>query len=352
MAVMTEELLPVLEDARQAHAAVLDRFRADVTVTPPGPYRRMLEHQADEVQDSLHLLQHQVRELQPHGVLGSAVALTRFVAQGAARTAMLPLAMGSRIVTGILRGGGPADARQLLKNVEDAYATAARALAASRAGEVLAEHVDDRATAELLGSVRRQDEELLQSLELSLAEHARAVATSANGSGPGESRSAGLADAVGQTLRTAFEQARDVARRGGRQARDAAEGAVWETSQPGPMAEEVQGALAREEDLPIPGFSQLSTEKIQQRLPTLSPSDLTVIESYERTHAQRTRVLNAIARLRGGEPWYGYDAMGPDEITARLQDAGTGVARQVSEYERRHRQRQAVVSAAEAHITG
>lgn len=352
MAVMTEELLPVLEDARQAHAAVLDRFRADVTVTPPGSYRQMLERRADEVQESLHLLEHQVRELQPRGVLGSAVALARFVSRAAARTAMLPLAMGSRMVTGMLRGGGPADERQLLKNVEDEYGTAARALVASRAGEVLAEQVDDRATAELLGSVRRQDKELLQSLELSLADHARAVVTSANGSGPDESRSGGLVGAVGHALRTAFEQARDVVQRGGRQARGAAEGATWETTQPGRMAEEDRGAVEREEDLPIPGVSQLSTERVQQQLRTLSQSDLTVIEGYERTHAQRKGVLDAIARLRGGEPWDGYDAMGPDEITARLQDAASGVARQAQEYERLHRQRQAVISAAEARIPG
>ncbi|MFD7409782.1 hypothetical protein ACFV7R_46010 [Streptomyces sp. NPDC059866] len=340
----------MLEDARQAHAAVLDRFRADVTVTPPGPYRQMLERQTDEVRDSVHLIQDQVRQLQPRGVLGSAVDLTRFVSRGAARTAVLPLAVGSKVVTGMLRGRGPADARQLLRNVEDEYATAARALAASRAGEVLAEQVDDQATADLLGSVRRQDEELLQALEHSLAEHARAVAASTSGSRPGEGRGAGLADAAGQTMRTAFERTRDVAQRGGRRARGAAEGAVREMPRPGRMAEEVQGAVTREEDLPIPGFSRLTAEKIEQRLRTLSQSDLTVIEGYERAHAHRKGVLDAIERLHAGEPWDGYDAMGPAEITARLQDAPVGVARQALEYERHHRQRQEVISAAEERI--
>ncbi|WP_159054259.1 hypothetical protein [Streptomyces sp. AS58] len=50
---VSEELVPVLEDAHQAHAAVLDRFRADATITPPGPHRQMLERQAAEVQVSL-----------------------------------------------------------------------------------------------------------------------------------------------------------------------------------------------------------------------------------------------------------------------------------------------------------
>ncbi|KUM67083.1 hypothetical protein [Streptomyces curacoi] len=351
MAVMTEELVPVLEDARQAHAAVLDRFRADATVTPPGPHRQMLERQAAEVQISVQRIKRQERELQPRGVLGTAVGVTRSISRGAVRTVMLPLTIGSKIVRGMLPGGGPADPRQLMRNAEDEYAAAARAMAACRAGEVLAEHVDDQPTADLLGSLRRQDEELLQELENSLTEHARAVASATNGYRPREGQGGGLADAAAQTVRTAFDRARDVAERGVRRARGAAEGAGREMPEPGPMAEEVLGAVRREEDLPIPGFSQLSTHQIERRLRTLSQLDLTVVEGYERAHAHRKRVLDAIEQLREAEPWTGFDAMDTAEITASLQDAPTGVARQVLEYERRHRQRQEVISAAEARVS-
>ncbi|MFI5683421.1 hypothetical protein [Streptomyces sp. NPDC051636] len=352
MAVMTEELVPVLDDARQAHAAVLDRFRADVTVTPPGPYRQMLERQAAEVQENLHLIQYQVRELQPQGVLGSAAGLTRFVSRGAARTAMLPLTIGSKIVTGMLPGRGPADARQLLRNAEDEYAAVARALAASRAGEVLAEQVDDRATADLLGSVRRQDEELLRALEDSLAEQARAVTASANGSGPRENHNGRLADTAARTMRTAFDRARDIAQRGIRRAKGAVGGTPREAFPPGPVAEEFLGTVKREEDLPILGFSQLSTDQIRRRLPTLSQADLAVVEGYERAHAKRKRVLDAIEQLRAEQPWAGYDAMEPDEITARLEDVPLSAVRRVLEYEQRHRRREEVISAAEARIGG
>ncbi|MDL5199697.1 hypothetical protein [Streptomyces sp. ALI-76-A] len=75
-----------------------------------------------------------------------------------------------------------------------------------------------------------------------------------------------------------------------------------------------------------------------------------MIEGYERAHARRKGVLQAIQRLRGSEPWDGYDAMGTAEITARLQDAPSGVVRQVMEYEQHHRQRQDVISAAERRI--
>ncbi|MGC9539793.1 hypothetical protein [Streptomyces sp. UG1] len=348
MAVMTQELVPVLEDARHAHAVALDRFRADATVTPPGPHRQMLERRAAEVQVSVQRIQRQVRELQPPGVLGTAASVTRFVSRGAVRTATLPLTIGSAAVRGMLPGRHPADPRQQLRNAEDEYAAAARALAACRAGEALAEQVKDDVIADLLSALRRQDEELLQELESSLVEHARAMATSANGSSQGEGRGGGVAEAAAQTVRTVLERARDVARGGIRRVREAAGGTARKMPEPGPMAEEILGAVRREEDLPIPGFGRLGTDEIERRLRTLSQLDLTVVEGYERAHARRKSVLNAIEQMRGTEPWTGYDAMGTVEITASLQDAPSGVARQVLEYEQRHRQRQEVVSAAES----
>ncbi|MFF4399671.1 hypothetical protein [Streptomyces sp. NPDC001480] len=300
MAVMTEELVPALEDARQAHAAVLDRLRADATVTPAGPNREMLERQAAEVQVGVQRIQRQVRDLQPQGLVGTAASMTRYVSHGAVRTAMLPLNIGAAAVKGMLSGRRPADARRLLRNAESEYSAAARALATCRAGEVLAEQVDDETTAHLLASLRRQDEELLLELEESLAEHARAVAESAAGFGPGTSSDGGLADAAVRTVRTAIVQASDVIQSGVRKARGVAEGAVRQGPRPSPSPEDVLGAVRSEEDLPIHGFSQLSTDQIHRRLGTLSPSELTVIEAYERTHARRKGVLDGIERLRGG----------------------------------------------------
>ncbi|MGW2640091.1 hypothetical protein [Streptomyces sp. NPDC001348] len=299
MAVMAEELVPALEDARRAHTAVLDRFRADAVVTPPGPVRRTLETRAAEVQDGLQRIQHRVRGLEGHrGLLGTAVGVTRWVSLGAMRTAMLPMTVGAKVVKGLLPGGGPADARQILRNTEEEYAAAARALAVCRAGEVLAEEVDDRTTAELLGSLRRHDEELLRALEDSLAEQARAVA-GANGSQPGGSRDGGLAEATARTLRTAFDRTLEAGRRGGRQATGAAGNAVRRMPGSGADAAPVVAAEIREDELPIHGFSQLSTEQIQRRLPELSEAELALIDEYERTHAHRKHVMEAIEQLRG-----------------------------------------------------
>jgi hypothetical protein len=303
MAVTTEELVPALEDVRQAHAAVFDRFRADAAVTPPGPHRDLLERGAAEAQDDLRRVQQQVRDLRPRGALGAAAGVTRWVSRGAVRTVMLPVTLGSKAVRGALPGGGPADARQLLRNAEDEYAAAARALAACRAGEVLAEEADDRATAELLGSLRRRDEELLRTLEDSLTRQARAVAAAADGFRPGEGNGGGgLAGTTARTVRTVVGRARDLTRRGDRRTGGPAGGADLAEAETGPVREQVLGAVRHEDELPIHGFSQLSTEQIKRRLPALSPADLAVIETYERTHAHRKGVLGAIERLRRQEP--------------------------------------------------
>ncbi|WP_328769793.1 hypothetical protein [Streptomyces sp. NBC_00286] len=349
MTVMTDALVPALEDAREAHEAVVDRFRTDATITPPGPYRHMLEEQVHDVQDSLQRIEHHVRELQPRGLVGDTVDIARYIARSTVRTAMLPLTIGSAIVTDMLRGRQPNDERRLLKNAEDEYAVTARALAACRAGQTIAEEIHEKATADLLAALRRQDEELLARLDDSLADRARTVAASANGFGV--ENGGGLTDAAARTVRTVADRVQDVARSSGRRARGAAEGAVREMPEPTRTAEEVQGAVTREEELPIARFSQLSVDEITQRLRTLSQSDLTVIEGYERAHGYRRPVLDAIEELRGPEPWDGYDTMAENQITARLHDVPSSVARQALEYERRHQQRQKVISAAAARTT-
>jgi hypothetical protein len=140
MTVMTDALVSALEDAREAHEAVVDRFRADATITPPGPYRQILEGQVNDVQDSLRRIEHRVRKLRPRsGLVGESVDMARFVSCSAVRTAMLPLTIGSVITTEMLRGRWPNGERRLLRKAEDKYVVTARALAACRAGQSIAE---------------------------------------------------------------------------------------------------------------------------------------------------------------------------------------------------------------------
>jgi len=62
------------------------------------------------------------------------------------------------------------------------------------------------------------------------------------------------------------------------------------------------GSSAAVDDLPLPGYDRLNVGQIIARLPRLSQVELTAVESYERTHADRVDVLNKLRYLRGPEP--------------------------------------------------
>ncbi|MER6010633.1 hypothetical protein [Streptomyces bluensis] len=351
MAVMTDVLVPALEDACEAHASIADRFRSDATLTPPGVHRQQLESQTADTEQNLERIEHRVRQIRPGGLVDNTRRIVRDVTGRALRVSVLPVEVGMTIVAGLLRGQAPGDERQLLRKAQDEYTAAARALAACRAGQSIAEQLDDRETADLLALMRHQNQELLDALEDRVGQRAREVAAVAAGQRPARlqarGRDGGLLIALPRAVRTALEPFRAALRTSTRRMAATAEGAWWEMPDTTAAANEVQGMGTRERDLPIPGFSQLGVTEIQQSLRGLSQRELTVVEGYERAHAGRRGVLNAIERLREPEPWPGYDAMGPDHIKLHLRDVPDDVARQAQEYERRHQQRQTVINAVE-----
>jgi hypothetical protein len=228
-----------------------------------------------------------------------------------------------------------------VRHTENEYSITARALAACRAGESIAEHAHDQVAADLLATLRRQDEELLATIEDRLAQQARAAAVVGNGHGR-QSGDGGPPDAATSTVRPAIERVPKAAEGGARQATRTATDALHR------MPEENDDAVTREEEPPILGYQHFRVPDIVQRLPTLSQAQLSALDGYERAHAGRPESLNAIERLRGSEPWPGYDDMIPDQITARLQTAAPSEARLVLDYERRHRQRRTLIAIAKA----
>lgn len=347
MTVMTDALVPALEDVREAHAAVIDRFRADMALTPVGPHRQTLQRHVADTEDHMARIGDHVREIRPRTLLGNTSELVRSVSDGAVRTARVPLEIGAVIAGSLLRAGRQRTERDLLKTAEGEYAAAARALMACRAGESIAVVADDDEAVDLLAELRRQDEQLLQRLQDSVEEQVRALAAAtANGSRPARGNG-GPTAAAAQAVRTAVARVREATRTGGQQTRRTAAGTARETASATRMAEHVQGAVTREDDLPISGYGRLTATDITQRLRDLSQSDLTVIEGFERAHANRSTVLDAIEELRGRQPWPDYDAMSPDQIAARLRSAEPALARQVLDYEQQHRRRDQVIAAAE-----
>ncbi|MCX4458942.1 hypothetical protein OG585_39955 [Streptomyces sp. NBC_01340] len=354
MAAATDVLIPVLEDVREAHAAVVARFRADAASTPPGADRHRVERRAAEVQGHLARIEDRVRAIRPsRGPLAATAQLLRFVALGAVRATTLPLEATVSAVTEIVRSQQPGDQHTLLKHAEDEYAAAARAVATCQAGENIAEQLNDRESADLLHMLRRQDEQLLESIEENVTQRAGAVAAATNGHRPPQAEAiraadgGSLLDTVMGTMRVAVARVGAVLQKSIRLVTDTAEGVLRERPYTHRAAEEAHGALTREQDLPIPGFGGLGVPEIQQHLCDLSQMQLTVVEGYERAHARRSAVLNAITQLREAEPLAGYDTMSPEEIKAQLPEVCDDAARQVLEYERRHRRREMVIDAAE-----
>ncbi|MFE0633447.1 hypothetical protein ACFW3D_41780 [Streptomyces sp. NPDC058864] len=350
MTLTTDALIPALEDVREAHAAVVDRFRADMAVTPVGPHRQTLERHAAQTQHHIARIDTHVRDMRPRHLLRDTGDMVRTASAGAFRTAMAPLHIGARMVRGVLPGGSHADEHQLLKNTEDEYTATARALAACRAGESIATLAQDDRAGALLTTLRRQDEQLLRELEASVEEQALALAATAAGDGHRPHGAAGIADAAVRTLRATAHRLQAVWSGGGEPAPRPSHGdaatAARTAERTAGKAPRAQAPMARTADLPLADYDRLPVAEIIQRLRLFSQADLSMIEDYEREHGDRVGILNAIENLRGNQPWPGYDTMSPDQITARLRGAEPLLARQTMDYERQHRRRPDVISAA------
>jgi hypothetical protein len=98
-----------------------------------------------------------------------------------------------------------------------------------------------------------------------------------------------LADALPPAARSAIEGADRLADSAAQQARRL----------PGvaPAEGQARGAVAREQDLPIRNYDQLTANEIIDRLDRLSKTDLHKIAAYERKHSNRKTVHDKVASL-------------------------------------------------------
>jgi hypothetical protein len=111
-------------------------------------------------------------------------------------------------------------------------------------------------------------------------------------------------------------------------------------------SDESQPALAR--------FERLNERQAIGQLAKNNQLDLTAIEEFERSHADRPAVLNKLRFLRQPEPMEGYDALQPSEMSQALSGADLTTLRAVREYERKLRRRPIVLEEIEGalHATG
>ncbi|MGW3729412.1 hypothetical protein [Streptomyces sp. NPDC000851] len=323
MAVATDMLVPALREVREAKESLADRFKAHLTVTPPGEYREVLERRMGDARGHVYRIDERLATLQPRGVvptvLGNAWRLTE-------QAARLPIDVAMSVPGVVFRGRATASQQQLLKNAEDEYAVTALAVAVCRAAERIAQEAEDATSSELLSSIRRDDEEALEELADSLEQHAEAAVAAA------ETTEGPSAGGAAQAVRDWSSWLRETAER--------MPGADRFLGAP-------EGALIAEDELPVPDYRKLSTRMILDRLPHLSQSDLATVGAYERFHAGRAAVLGRVAELLEPVPWSGYDSMTANEIVKRLADAEPVHVRRVLDYERRHQARATILRAAE-----
>jgi hypothetical protein len=102
---------------------------------------------------------------------------------------------------------------------------------------------------------------------------------------------------------------------------------------------------AAADDLPLPHYDQISAAELIARLRQCSQVELTAIDDYERSHADRIDVRNKLRYLRGPEPVEGYDALDPDQIASGLAHADNPTLKRVREYELKFQRRDVVLRA-------
>jgi rubrerythrin len=224
----------------------------------------------------------------------------------------------------------------VLKNAKDACASEALEIATYTALEHLARSVGDEETAKLAASILADEEKMLRQIMREIPKLTDAVVRAdVNGKSSYDVTTTGAADAA--------REAGEATKRAARQARKVPGVAKVEG--------EIKGAVAGEGDLAIARYDSLTADEITGRLAELSQIDLAKVDAYERKHQNRTTILSRITSLRGDEPWPGYDELTATEVQSELSEGDDERAKQVRSYERAHKNRAGVLTAAERELT-
>lgn len=319
----TQKTVQYLNEAHATEVALTRVLQSQIAMTPTGSYRSGLEKHLGETQDHAERVQRRLGELDAgsnpvhvfvgvaEGVLGQVLAFAKS-----------PL--------DLVRGGSGEE--KILKNAKDACATEALEIATYTALEQLARSVGDHTTADLAGSIRADEQRMLDRVLGEIPKLAAAVVGAEVDGNP--------------TFDVSKTGAADAARAGKTRAKATARKA---RKVPGVAQAEgqVKGAVASEGDLAIARYDSLNADEITSRLTDLSQIDLAKVDSYERKKENRTTVLDRVGTLRGNEPWPSYDEQAVAEINTALREANADTKREALTYERAHKNRAGVIKAAE-----
>ena len=95
--------------------------------------------------------------------------------------------------------------------------------------------------------------------------------------------------------------------------------------------------------VPFDGYDRLDDRAVMDKLSDRSQVELESVEAYERSHKNRTPVLDKLRYMRGSEPVPGYDALSVEEILAMLKEADMATIKKVRGYERKFANRPEVL---------
>jgi ferritin-like metal-binding protein YciE len=332
-----QKIVQYLNEAHATEVALIGELQAQIAMTPGGTYRKALERHLRETRDHARRVEERLREL---GAGKNPLQLGLGLVESAIGQA---LALGKAPLD-MARGTGGEE--KVLKNAKDACASEGLEIATYTALERLARAVGDSRTAALAASIRADEEQMLDAVLAEIPKLTEAVVDAdVRGKPSYDVKRTGAAQTVRRvagSVRQTAEETASRARRTSRRAR-AVPGVARAEGQ-------VKGALASEDDLPISRYDSLTAGEIVRKLPDLSQIDLAKVDSYERKHQNRATVVNRIQALRGDEPWPGYDELTTSEIRAVLSEAGAERAETVREYERAHKNRSGVLTAADREL--
>ena len=329
-----QKVVQYLNEAHASEQALIRVLQAQIAMTPRGAYRSGLDKHLDETRDHATQVGERLEALgQGSNPLMAVV--------GAAETVVGQVLALGKTPFDLLRGSGGEE--KVLKNAKDACATEALEIATYTAIERLAGSVGDDETAAMAASIRADEEKMLQRILREIPKLTDAVVRAdVKGKSSYDVTTTGAGEAVretGKKTRKAARKTTTATKKSARRARKV----------PGVAQAEgqVKGAAASEGDLAIGRYDSLTAEEITGRLTGLSQIDLAKVDAYERKHQNRTTVLSRITSLRGNEPWAGYDELTAAEVQAVLSEGDDERVKQVATYERAHKNRAGVVTAAE-----
>ena len=310
MATGTEKVVQYLGEAHATELALVRTLQAHVSMTPRGDYRKLVERHLRETRQHADRVAKRLDELGEGRNLARAgtEALQSFVGQVAAL---------GKLPVDLVRGESGEE--KLVKNAKDECATEALEIATYDALEALASEVGDDKTAELAARNRADEERTLQELRAMLPALTAAAARAEIVEPSYDASTTGAADAARGAQRDAIAAARVAMER--------AEKAIDEAR--GRMSGQAKSRLE---------LAESGLRDARERLDDLL--------SGARGAARRARSSGPAAG--SSQPWSGYDGHSAGEIQKRLSKATPTTARKVLEYERAHKKRKTVISAAQS----